>query len=66
MYRCDTTMLLRRAILMMVNASTPDSPSLVSIVWRKEWSTKSAGKIGLRFPSILRAQTPMQVIDGCS
>jgi len=33
-------------IRMMVKASTPDSPSLVSIVWRRECSTKSAGKIG--------------------
>jgi hypothetical protein len=38
---------------MMVNASTPDSPSLVSIVWRREWSTKSAGKIGRRLPLTL-------------
>jgi hypothetical protein len=33
-YRRDTTMLLCPAIRMMVKASTPDSPSLVSIVWR--------------------------------
>jgi len=29
-------MLLCPAILIIVNASTPDSPNLVSIVWRKE------------------------------
>ena len=35
-YRCETVMLLCPAIRMMVKASTPDSPSLVSIVWRRE------------------------------
>jgi len=54
-YRWDTTMLLCPAIRMMVKASTPDSPSLVNIVWRREWSTKSPGKIGWRLPSIFGA-----------
>jgi hypothetical protein len=44
MNRCETTMLLCPAIRMIVNASTLDSPRLVSIVWRRESSTKSAGK----------------------
>jgi len=35
-YRCETLMLLWPAIRMIVNASTPDSPSLVSIVWRRQ------------------------------
>ena len=34
---------------LMVKAFTPDSPSLVSIVWRRECSTKSPGKIGCRW-----------------
>ncbi|MGB6742102.1 MAG: hypothetical protein WBE38_00490, partial [Terracidiphilus sp.] len=36
-------------MIMMLKASTPDYPILVSIVWRREWSTKSAGKMRLRF-----------------
>jgi len=38
-------MLLCLAIRMIVKASTPDSPSLESIVWRRDWSTKSSGNI---------------------
>jgi hypothetical protein len=44
MYRRETTMLLCPSIRMLVKASTPDSPSLVSIVWRREWRTKSPAK----------------------
>jgi hypothetical protein len=48
MQRWDTTMLLCPAMRMMVNAFTPDSPTLVSIVWRRECITKSAGKSAAR------------------
>lgn len=40
-YLWETVMLLCPATLMIVKASTPASPSLVSIVWRSEWITKS-------------------------
>ena len=53
-------MLLCPAIRMIVNAPTPDSPSLVSIVWRREWRTKSAGNLSTRFPSIFGAHTRVQ------
>ena len=49
-------MLLCPAIRMIVKASTPDSPSLVSIVWRSECRTKSPGKRGRRLPLIFGAQ----------
>jgi len=66
-YRCETTMLLCSAIGMTVKASTPDSPSLVSIVWRRGRSTKSAGKSGRRFPpTFWGACVSMQGIDGRS
>jgi len=46
-YRCEITMLLCPAIRMMVKPATQDSPSPVNIVWRRLWSTKSFGKIGV-------------------
>ena len=54
------------AMRMMVKASTPDSPSLVNIVWRKECITKSAGKIGLRFAiHRWRTRIGVHVIQRC-
>ena len=64
-HRCKTTMLLCPAIRMMVKTSTPDSPSPVSIVCRREWSTKSARKDRTALPfDLWRASIPVQTIDG--
>src|ERR1700733_11759261 len=57
------------AIRMMVKASTPDSPSLVGIVWRSGCSTKSAvvlcdGKVGApRVPTELTGPLVRQSIS---
>jgi len=51
-YRRETTMLLCSALRIRVKASTPDSLSLLTIVWRREGSTKSASKSACRFASI--------------
>ncbi len=43
----------------MVKTPTPDSPSLVSIVWRGEWRTELAGKIAYFACQERRSSFPM-------
>ena len=59
---CETAM--SPAIHTIVNASAPDSPSLVNIVWCGDWSAKSEGRMGPRLPLIFQSTgAPVEVVD---